>query len=147
MKKGYWMVTFHPDSRPITCMLINIEIFQLTHFSMGMAVASDVFQKKLDEIFHNLQRVTGIADDMGIYGKSIEEHDKHFLSFLSIVRKNNLKLNVSNYNFNLRKYPSLDTIGVPREYHQIPRMFKPFTRWDFPQAKSQCKVSLGLSIS
>ena len=51
-----------------------------------------------------------------------------------------------NYNFNSRKYPSLDTVGVPREYHQIPRKFKPFDRWYFHQAKSQCKISLGLSI-
>ena len=57
---------------------------------MGMNVASDVFQKKLDEIFQNVQGVTGIADDMIIYRKSQEEHDVHFLNFLSIVRKNNL---------------------------------------------------------
>ena len=60
---------------------------------MGTVVASDVFQKKLDEILHNVPGVTGIADDMVIYGKSIKEHDKHFLSFLSMMRKNNLKLN------------------------------------------------------
>ena len=58
---------------------------------MGTVVASDVFQKKLDEIFHNVQGVTGIADDMVIYGKLIEEHDKHFLSFLSIVGKEQLE--------------------------------------------------------
>ena len=37
---------------------------------MGMNVASDIIQKKLDEIFQNVQGVTGIADDMIIYGKS-----------------------------------------------------------------------------
>ena len=36
---------------------------------MGIVVASDVFHKKLDEIFHNAPDVTGIADDMVIYRK------------------------------------------------------------------------------
>ena len=87
------MVRLHPDSRPLTCMLIDIGRFQWTWLPMGTIVASDVFQKKLDELFHNVPGVTGITDDMVIYGKSIKEHDKHFLNFLSIVRKSNLKLN------------------------------------------------------
>ena len=57
---------------------------------MGTNVTSNVFQKKLDEVFQNVQDITGIADDMIIYGRSQEEHDIHFLTFLSTVRKNNL---------------------------------------------------------
>ena len=102
MKKGYWMVMPCPDSRPLTCMLIDIGRFQWTWLPMGTVVVSDVFQKKLDEIFHNVSGVTGIADDMVIYGKSIKEHDKHFLSFLSIVRKNNLKLSALKLQFQLK---------------------------------------------
>ena len=64
------MVPLHPYSRPLTCMSIDIEIFQWTQLPMGTNVASDVFQKKLDEIFQNVQGVTGIADDMIIYGIS-----------------------------------------------------------------------------
>ena len=30
MKKGYWMVTLHPESRPLTCMSIDIGRFQWT---------------------------------------------------------------------------------------------------------------------
>ena len=57
---------------------------------MGTNIASDVFQKKLDEVFQNVQGITGIADDMIIYGRSQEEHDIHFLNFILIMRKNNL---------------------------------------------------------
>ena len=64
------MVPLHPESRPLICMSINIGRYQWTHLPMGTNIASDVFQKKLDEIFENVQGVTGIADDMIIYGKS-----------------------------------------------------------------------------
>ena len=69
------MVRLHSDSRPLTCVLIEIGRFQWTWLHMGMIVPSDVFQKKLDEIFHNVPGVTAIVDDMVIYGKSTEEHD------------------------------------------------------------------------
>ena len=50
-------------------MSIDIGRYQWTQLPMGTNVASDVFQK-LDEIFQNVQGITGIADDMIIYGKS-----------------------------------------------------------------------------
>ena len=43
----------------------------------GFHCCQDVFQRKLDAIFLNIPGVTGIADDMVIYGRSNLEHDKH----------------------------------------------------------------------
>ena len=57
---------------------------------MGSIVAQDVFQRKLDAIFPDVPGVTGIADDMIIYGRSDLEHDKHLLNFLEVCRKNTL---------------------------------------------------------
>ena len=99
MKKGYWMVPLHPDSRPLTCMSIDIGRFLWTLLPMGMNDTSDVFHKKLNEKFQNVQGVSGTADDMILYEKSRDEHDVHFLNFLSIVRKNNLRLNASKLQF------------------------------------------------
>ena len=113
MMKCYWMVILHHDTRPLTCMSIHIGRLQWTWLPMGTVIASHVFQKKLDEIFHNVPGATGIADDMFIYGKSIKEHDKHSLNFLSMLRKNNLKLNALKLQF----------------HHQISTKFKPFKRW------------------
>ena len=70
------MDILHPDSRPLTCMWIDIGRFQWTWFPMGTVVASDVFQKKETmKIFHTVPGVTGIADVMVICGRSIKEHD------------------------------------------------------------------------
>ena len=110
---GYWMVPLHPESRPLTCMSIDIGRYQWTWLPVGINVTSDVFQKKLGEIFQNVQGLTGIADDMIIYRKSWEEHDVHFLNFLSVMRKNNLQLNDSILQFQLKEVSFLDTNGIP----------------------------------
>ena len=58
-----------------------------------MDEVSNGFQRKLDGIFLSIPGVTGIADDMIIYGRNDQEHDKHLLNFLEVCRKNNLTLN------------------------------------------------------
>ena len=42
--------------------------------------------------------VTGIADDMIIFGKTDQEHDGN-LNFLEVCRKNNLTVNPENMQF------------------------------------------------
>ena len=91
--KGYWMVELDPESRKYTMMALDIGRFQWTQLPMGSIVAQDVFQRKLDAIFLDIPGVTGIADDMIIYGRSDLEHDKHLINFLEVCRKNTLTLN------------------------------------------------------
>ena len=49
---------------------------------MGSIIAQDVFQCKLDAIPLSVQGVTGIADDMVIFGKTDWEHNGNLLNFL-----------------------------------------------------------------
>ena len=57
---------------------------------MGTVVASDIFQRKLDSIYIGLSGVTGIADDMVVYGRSEQEYDNNLIQFLETTRKNGL---------------------------------------------------------
>ena len=70
---------------------------------MHSIIVQDVFQRKLDTIFLNMLGVTGIADDMIIYGKTNKEHDKNLLNFLEVCQKNNLMLNPDKMQFRLLK--------------------------------------------
>ena len=99
--KGYWMVELNPESRKYTTMALDIGRFQWTRLPMGSIVAQDVFQRKLDTIFLDIPGVTGIADDMVIYGKTDLEHDRHLINFLDICRKNTLTLNPDKMQFRL----------------------------------------------
>ena len=43
--------------------------------------------------------VTGIADDMIIFGKTDQDHDGNLLNFLEVCRKNGLTLNPDKMQF------------------------------------------------
>ena len=66
---------------------------------MGTVIASDVFQRKLDSVYIGLPGVTGIADDMIIYGKHEEEHDRNLIHLLETTWKNGLRLNKDKLQF------------------------------------------------
>ena len=70
INKGYWMVELDPESRKYTTMALDIGRFQWMRLPMGSIVAQDVLQRKLDAIFLSIPGVTGIADDMIIYGRN-----------------------------------------------------------------------------
>ena len=99
--KGYWMVELNPELRKYTTMALGIGRFQWTKLPMGSIVTQDVFQRKLDAIFLDVPGVTGIADDMVIYGRTDLEHDTHLINFLDICRKNTLMLNPDKMQFRL----------------------------------------------
>ena len=62
------MIKPQPDSKPLTCMALENGRFQWMHLPMGTVVAGDVIQRKLDQIYEGLLGVTGIADDIVMYG-------------------------------------------------------------------------------
>ena len=93
MDKGYWQVVLHPESRKLTCMAFDIGRYQFKRLPMGSKVASDIFQRMLDSVYIGLPGVTGIADDMVIFGRNQEEHDRNLILFLETTRKNGLVLN------------------------------------------------------
>ena len=66
---------------------------------MGTAVASDIFQRKLDSVYIGLPGVTGIADDMVVYGTTESEHDWNLINFCETTRKNGLRLNKAKMQF------------------------------------------------
>ena len=128
------MVILHPDSRPLTCMSIDIGRFHAHGFQWEQLLPL-MSSKKLNEIFHNVPGVTGIADDMVIYRKSNEEHDKHFLSFLSIVRKNNLKLNASKFQFQLEEVSFFRHNWSSKGISPNPKKIQAIQQMEFPPDK------------
>ena len=68
--KGYWMVELDPESTKYTTMALDIGRIQWIRLPMGSIVAQDMFQRKFDAIFLSIPGVTGIADDMIIYGRN-----------------------------------------------------------------------------
>ena len=142
--KGYWMVELDPESRKYTMMALDIGRFQWTRLPMGSIVAQDVFQRKLDAIFLSIPGVTGIADDMIIYGRSDLEHDKHLINLLEVCRKNTLTLNPDKMQFRLPQVSFFGHQWSAKGLSPDPKKIAAVKRMNLPQDVEMMRHFLGL---
>ena len=142
--KGYWMVELYPESREYTMMALGIGRFQWTQLPMGSIVAQDMFQRKLDTIFLDILGVTGIADDMIIYGRSNLEHDKHLTNFLEVCRKNTLTLNPAKMQFRLPQVSFFGHQWSAKGLSPDPKKIAAVKRMNLPEDVETMRSFLGL---
>lgn len=60
---------------------------------LGLICAQDIFQKKVDETLSDLTGVTGIADDIVIYGNDLADHDAKLKAVVECARETGLRFN------------------------------------------------------
>ena len=111
---------------------------------MGSIVAQDVFQRKLDAIFLSISGVTGIADDMIIYGRNDQEHDAHLVNFLEVCRKNTLTLNLEKMQFRLPQVSFFGHQWSARGLSPDPKKIAAVKWMELPQDMETMRSFLGL---
>ena len=93
---------------------------------MGSKVASDIFQRMLDSVYIGLPGVTGIADDMVIFGRNEEEHDRNLILFQKPPERMDSFSTRESFNSRKKKSVSLVTDGILQESPQIQRRLNLF---------------------
>ena len=142
--KGYWQVLLHPDSRKYTCMALDIRRLQWKRLPMGTIITSDIFRRKLDAIFVGQPGVTGIADDMIIFGTTEDEHDRNLLQFLELTRKNGLKLNKDKIQFKKKEVSFFGHRWSQDGLSSNPKKIDAILKMEFPEDKETMHSFLGM---
>ena len=78
-----YLTTFSPPFGP----------YRYLRLPFGISASLDLFQLKCNEIFEGLPGVTAIVDDIVIYGRTREEHDRNLRSALDRVREKGIRSN------------------------------------------------------
>ena len=142
--KGYWMAKLDPELRKYTMMALDIGRFQWIRLPMDSIVAQDMFQRKLDAIILSIPGVTGIADDMIIYGRNYQEHDQHLVNFLDVCRKNTLTLNLDKMQFRLPQVSFFGHQWSTRGLSPDPKKIAAVKCMELPQDVEMMRSFLGL---
>jgi hypothetical protein len=75
-KSGYWQIKLDGESAKLTTFNTPFGRYHFTRLPFGIHSSQDVFQKKVDEIYEGLNGVAAIVDDILVFRKTQEEHDK-----------------------------------------------------------------------
>ena len=144
MDRGYWQVVLHSESRKLTCMVFDIWRYQFKRLPMGSKVASDIFQRMLDSVYIGLPGVTGIADDMVIFSRNEEEHDRNLILFLETTRKNGLVLNKRKLQFKKEEVSFFGHRWNSTGISPDPKKTESILKMQFPPDKETMHSFLGL---
>ena len=92
-RSGYWMIKLDNKSALLTTFNTPFGRYKFHRLPFGLHSSQDVFQKAVDEALEGLTGVDTIADDILVYGTTIEEHDHNLKRMLQMCRKRGIKLN------------------------------------------------------
>ncbi|KAG0435946.1 Transposon Tf2-9 polyprotein [Dictyocoela muelleri] len=89
----------HPASQIYTAFVIENKKYEWLRMPFGLTNAPKTFQKAMDEIFNVFAFVKVYLDDIIIHSTDFKSHEKHLETVISVINKNNIKINISKSEF------------------------------------------------
>ena len=103
LNKGYHQCELDESSRYITTFSTHLGLKRYKRLSFGISSAAELFQNAIEQSLIGLQGVKNMSDDILVWGKNAEEHDKNLESVFQRLQEKNLTLNKAKCQFHLDK--------------------------------------------
>lgn len=99
--QGYFQVKLSPDSRKYTAFSTSSGQYQLKRLPMGLKTSCSNFSRVMSIAMSGLtyDKCFVYLDDLIIFGRNLNSHNKNLIDVLERLRKVNLKLNPSKCQF------------------------------------------------
>jgi len=92
-RSGYWAIHLDEESSFLTTFNTCFGRYRYLRLPMGLKSSMDIFQRKIDESFESLPGVVAIVDDVLVYGKTREEHDRNLRTVLDRAFERGIRFN------------------------------------------------------
>ena len=83
-RHGYWSVQLDDESKRLTTFNSPFGRYCFRRLPFGLNLSQDVFQERMDCILEKCPGTISIADDVGVFGKTEAEHDKHLHNLMRV---------------------------------------------------------------
>ena len=90
---GFFQIPLDEGSRDYTTFLTPFGRYRFKCLPMGVNIAPEIYQRKMYELLDGLEGVLIYMDDVIVYGKSLEEHNRILKQVLGRIKESGLKLN------------------------------------------------------
>ena len=113
---GYNQLELDKNSRDITVFATHDGLFRYKRLNFGIKSAAEIFQKAIESVIQDIPNCRNISDDIIVFGKTVEEHDKTLHLVLKRLEESGLTLNVEKCSF---RQTELDFFGLHFSPHGI----------------------------
>lgn len=93
MKYGYHQIELDDESKEITTFVTHKGLYRYKRLMFGINAAPEKYQHVVSQVLSGCEGVANISDDIVVYGRTREEHDKRLDRVLRRLSEKNLTLN------------------------------------------------------
>ena len=106
---GYWNIKLTQESLLLTTCNSPFGRYRFLHLPFSLVYAQGIFYRKVDKTFVDLPCVTGIADDIVVYGyncySDLSDHNENLKAVLQHAHKTGLHFNLDKCKFRCHGIP------------------------------------------
>ena len=110
----------------------------------GINAAPEKYQQVVSQVFHDIEGVQNISDDIVVFGSSKEEHNKRLKQVLDRIREKRLTLNKDKCEFSMDKITFMGHVLSKNGIGPTSERGKDILNATEPKNASEVKSFLGL---
>lgn len=101
LSQGYYQCKLRKKDRSITAFTTPTGQYQMTRLPMGLKISPSTFSRMMTVAMSglNAEQCLVYLDDIVVFGKNMQEHNKHLMNVFERLRQVNLKLNPEKCHF------------------------------------------------
>lgn len=90
---GFWQIPLDPDSMKLTTFITPVGRFCFRRLPFGITSAPEIFQRKMSALLKDHTGTVVVMDDILIFGKDKQDHDRNLQAVMQTIKTSGLKLN------------------------------------------------------
>ncbi|GFS20935.1 transposon Ty3-G Gag-Pol polyprotein [Elysia marginata] len=145
LKQAFHQIELSEESRHITTFATHVGLRRYKRLMFGINAASELFQHHLNQILHDIQGATNYIDDVIIFGKTREEHDRNLQAALDRLQERGVKLNKDKCLFGAQKVTFLGHVFGEYGIHLEPQKIKCVSEATAPTNIAAVRSFLGMT--
>ena len=145
-KKRYWHQKLDEASSYLTTFNTEIGRYRYAVMPFGITVARDVFQRKLDQHFGQIDHVIVIAGDIMVVGKqqNHRDHETALTNLLETARKCNICLNFDQLHYKKKEVDFFGETYITDDHKPAQSKVSAISEMPPPTCKKQVQSFIGM---
>ena len=145
LQSGYHQIRIADEDVQKTAFKTHEGLYEFLVLPFGLTNAPAAFQREMKAVFDHLNYVLVYLDDILIFSRSHEEHERHLAEVLGLLRKHRLFAKLSKCSFFGREVKFLGHIVSGDGIRADPDKVAAILNWPLPSSVHEMRSFLGLA--
>ena len=141
---AYWSVKLDESSSYLTTFGTPFGRYRYLRLPFGISASSDLFQMKVNESFEGLPGFAAIVDDIFIYRRTRDEHDRNLHKVLDRAREKCIRFNQDKMKIGVKELPFFGHLVTDEGLKIDESKLQAILKLDVPDDRQKLERFLGM---